>query len=73
MMDMDRAWDAWLSSPHEDHGGFLTVPDKGAIRCACGTLIQVPQDATADTALPGPDEIGYEWRREELLEFGGAP
>lgn len=27
--------------------------------------------AVGDTAWPGPDEPGYEWRREQLLEQGG--
>ena len=42
-------------------------------RAAGAEIERRAQAATAviDTAGPGPDEAGYEWRREQLLEEGG--
>ena len=75
---MGRASDARPFKPYVYRGGDREPAAVTAVRQRHRELDAelerartVAATAVIDTAGPGPDEAGYEWRREQLLEEGG--
>lgn len=62
---MGRAADARPFKPYVYRGGEPEAVTRARERH------RALNAAIAETAGPGPDEAGYEWRREQLLEHGG--
>ena len=53
--------------PWQHHGAG--IPSEGSEGAELVAAYRARQ--AAETALPGPEDVGYEWRREQLAELDG--